>query len=112
VTASQSEGYVAVARRLGAAAKVGKDRAVAGGVYAGHLLQCGVKYCQVGMQKVTGGRAPVPHRRDVSELAEIHERMGALIARYAEMEIEIHEDTPLLTKDSTPETVYEDMNSE
>jgi hypothetical protein len=97
VTASQSVGWVAAANKLGAGCRIGKDHLVKGGKLVG---QCVGSVCKVAYAKVKGKPTGGSHVRDVSELAEIQDRVGNLIARYAEMEAETEEDTHLVARDA------------
>jgi hypothetical protein len=90
VTASQSVGFVQAAEKLGAGCRIGKDKVVAGTKLVG---QCVAGVCKVAYAKVTGSR-------DVSELAELQDRVGNLIARYAEMDSEAGEDNALVARDA------------
>jgi heptaprenylglyceryl phosphate synthase len=86
VTASQAQGWVKAAAKVGNGGKIAGNGLVAFGKWAGYPVVCAAGYCKVGLQKaiakVAGGSSR--HTRDVSELAEIHERMSGLIARYLE----------------------------
>jgi hypothetical protein len=101
VTASQSQGFVKAANKIGKGAVITGNGLVAAGKWAGYPIMCVGKYCTVQAKKALGKVTSTPHTshaREISALSEIHNRMTSLMARYAD-----EEDTPLLKEEETLE---------
>jgi len=88
VTASQADGFQAVAKKIGNAAVVGKDKAAAGGKFVG---QCIGGVCKMVVNKIKGHRSIDESLLSVGT-EDISDEDTVLVARSEELESESDED--------------------